>query len=89
MPHRQYKPIEDCRDEIQRYVKQLKAGTDDKDDEKRDSISTKRYRQDLRWLDHWLDDHDIDSAFELTPAEANEIGTDLSMDFNGTTTLYR
>ena len=81
--------MDECRAEIRRYAKQLAVGTDDNDDDKRDSTSTKRYEQDLRWFDHWLDDNGIDSATQLSAPEANELGTDLAMTFNGPTPRYR
>lgn len=51
--------------------------------------STQRYKQDLRWYDHWLDDARISSPTEVTPAAANEVGLTLSRAFSGTTGRYR
>lgn len=81
--------MDDCREEIKQYARQLAVGTDDKDVDKRDAISTKRYEQDLRWLEYWLDEQGIDSALDLTQVQANALGTDLSLEFNGTTPRYR
>jgi integrase/recombinase XerD len=88
MPPR-YKDVEDCRGEIEQYIGQLVSGTDDADPERRNSKSTTRYKQDLRWYDHWLDQNSIDEVQDLTPADANQLGQDLSSQFNGTTPLYR
>lgn len=88
MPPR-YKPIEDCRSEIEQYSGQLDTGTDDDNPDLRSTGSTNRYKQDLRWYDHWLDDAEVDSPADVTPAQANEVGQVLSKEFNGTTDLYR
>ncbi|MFC4551808.1 MULTISPECIES: tyrosine-type recombinase/integrase [Halorussus] len=88
MPRR-YKPVDDCRYEIQDYIDELDAGTDDDDDDLRQTGSTRRYKQDLRWYDHWLDDHGIDSVLDVTPADASRVGRALSNEFNGTTPRYR
>lgn len=88
MPPR-YKSADECRTDIRSYICQLEAGTDDHDPERRNSQSTKRYKQDLRWYDDWLDDADVDSPRDVTPAHANEVGRTLSMEFNGSTGLYR
>jgi len=84
-----YKPVEDCRAEIEQYIGQLEAGTDDADPESRDSRSTRRYKQDLRWYDHWLDDAEIESVTTVTPADANSVGQQLADEFNGTTKRSR
>ncbi|WP_232686518.1 tyrosine-type recombinase/integrase [Halobacterium zhouii] len=89
MPPRQYRDISECRAEIKAYAKTLEAGTDDNDDDQRASASTKRYQQDVRWFDHWLDEHDIDSAYDVTSEQAMEVGEDLSAQYNGTTPRYR
>lgn len=88
MPPR-YKDISECRSEIQKYAGQLDSGTDNSDPEMRNEGSTQRYKQDLRWYDHWLDDAKIDSPVNVTPAQANEVGQTLSREFNGTSGLYR
>ncbi|PSP37993.1 recombinase XerD [Halobacteriales archaeon QH_7_65_31] len=88
MPPR-YKDVDECRSEIQQYIGQLESGTDDTDPELRKSGSTVRYKQDLRWYDHWLDQNDIESVLDVTPAASNQLGQDLSTDFNGTTPRYR
>jgi integrase/recombinase XerD len=89
MSPRRYKPIEKCRPEIQDYIEELGVGTDDDDVDKRDTTSTDRYEQDLRWFDSWLDAEDIDSAYDVSPADANRIGRSLIDEFNGTTPRYR
>lgn len=89
MPSRKFKPVEDCREEIREYVAELEVGTDDDDSDQRASASTKRYKQDVRWFDHWLDEQGIDCAFDLTPRQANKLGRDLSNQYNGTTPRYR
>lgn len=88
MPPR-YKDVEDCRSEIRQYLGQLETGTDDANPDLRDTRSTRRYKQDLRWYDHWLDDAQIESPADVTPAEANQVGQTLAREFNGTTDLYR
>lgn len=88
MPPR-YKDVNECRSEIEQYIGELEAGTDNKDPERRDKGSTRRYKQDLRWYDHWLDDANIESPTNVTPADANQVGQTLSREFNGTTGLYR
>lgn len=85
----QYKDLEDCREEIQKYAGQLDSGTDNADPEMRNERSTQRYKQDLRWYDHWLDDAKIDSPKDVTPAAANQVGQTLSREFSGTTPRYR
>jgi integrase/recombinase XerD len=89
MARKRYKALEKCRDEIVDYADELSSGTDDDDVDQRDSTSTDRYTQDLRWFDGWLDSKNIDSAFALTPAQANRLGRELSNEFQGTTPLYR
>lgn len=88
MPRR-YKPVEDCREEIQEYVEELEVGTDDDDEDQRASNSTQRYRQDVRWFDEWLDDQGIESAYDVDVRDANKLGRALSQQFNGTTPRYR
>lgn len=88
MPPR-YKDVSECRPAIEQYIGQLESGTDDKDPERRNTKSTRRYKQDLRWYDHWLDDAKVGSPSEVTAAQANEVGQTLSSEFNGTTGLYR
>ncbi|MFC6719753.1 tyrosine-type recombinase/integrase [Natrialbaceae archaeon GCM10025810] len=88
MPPR-YKPVEECRPEICDYLADLDAGTDDTDPERRNSESTRRYKQDLRWFDEWLDAQGIASVFDLGPADSNRLGRTLSTEFNGNTPLYR
>lgn len=88
MPKR-YKDLDECRPLIIDYIEDLEVGTDDNDPEKRDSGSTQRYRQDLRWFDTWLDEQSIDSPTNLTTAQANRLGRTLSNEFNGTTPRYR
>lgn len=88
MPPR-YRDIEECREWIKEYADNLDASTDDNDDELRDGTTTKRYKQALRWYDHWLDDEGVESAPELTKREANKLGRTLRKEFNGTTPLNR
>jgi len=88
MPPR-YKPIDQCRREIEQYARHLDSGTDDGDDDKRATGSTRRYKQDMRWFDHWLDNYDIEDISNVTTADAADIGYDLSDEFNGTTARYR
>jgi len=89
MPPRKFKDISDCRAEIEAYARTLESGTDDNDEDQRASASTQRYKQDLRWFDHWLDEHDVDSAFDLTSRQAMKVGKSLSNQYNGTTPRYR
>jgi len=89
MPPRRFKDLEDCREKTIEYIESLERGTDDDDPAKRQSSSTQCYRQDLRWLDHWLDEQGIESTFDLTMGQANKLGGDLSDEFNGTTPRYR
>jgi len=84
-----YKSVEECRSEIGRYLGQLETGTDDDNPELRNTKSTTRYKQDLRWYDHWLDDAEVDSPADVTAAQSNEVGQTLAREFNGTTDLYR
>jgi len=88
MPPR-YKDVDECRQEIRQYCGQLDAGTDNADPERRDQGSTDRYKQDLRWYDHWLDETGLDSPTDVSPSQANLIGQTISKEFNGTTGLYR
>ncbi len=84
-----YKSIDDCRTLVIDYADHLASGTDDNDTDQRASASTKRYKQDLRWFDHWLDDHDIEDVTDLTPPEASRLGRTLGNEFSGTTGRYR
>jgi len=88
MPPR-YKSVDECRSEIQDHIEELDVGTDDGNPDKRDTVSTRRYKQDLRWFDEWLDDNDIDTVFDVTVADSSRLGRTLSKEFNGTTSLYR
>ena len=88
MPPR-YKDISECRSEIEDYAGQLDSGTDNADPELRNEGSTRRYKQDLRWYDHWLDDANIESPTDVKPYHANQVGQTLSNEFNGTSGLYR
>jgi len=88
MPPR-YKGVEECRPEVQDYIEELDVGTDDDDEDMRDSVSTRRYKQDLRWFDHWMDDNNIESVYDVEVKHTNRLGRDLSNQFNGTTSLYR
>jgi integrase/recombinase XerD len=84
-----YKSVEDCRNAIRQYIGQLETGTDDDDPDLRDQGSTRRYKQDLRWYDHWLDEIEVESPADVTPGQANATGQALAAKFNGTTDLYR
>lgn len=86
---KKYKSVEECRDEIKEYLGQLDTGTDNNNPDLRDEESTKRYKQDLRWYDHWLDEMEIDSPTDVTSDQANAVGQTLAIEFNGTTDLYR
>lgn len=88
MPPR-YKDVDECRRKIRQYIGQLESGTDDSDADRRNTRSTTRYKQDLRWYDHWLDDAGIDEVVNVTPADSNQVGQTLAREFNGTTPLYR
>jgi integrase/recombinase XerD len=89
MPPRRFKPVEECRDEIIDYVAELETGTDNDDPDQRQSASTQRYKQDVRWYDHWLDEEGIESAFDVGPQDTNRLGRALSNQYNGTTPRYR
>ncbi len=84
-----YKDVEDCRDLIEQYIGQLVTGTDNDNPDLRDEGSTRRYKQDLRWYDHWLDEIEVESPVDVKPAQANATGQALAAKFNGTTDLYR
>jgi len=86
MPRR-YKKLKKCREELKDYLDDLDVGTRETD--QRDSDSLKRYAQDIRWFDGWLDDQGIESAFDLSPSHANRLGRHLAKQFNGTTPRYR
>lgn len=88
MPRR-YKELSECRDLIQDYCQELQDGTSDDDVNMRDSASTRRYLQDLRWFDGWLDDHGIDSPVEVKTRDGGKIMSSLVEQFNGTTGRYR
>lgn len=88
MPPR-YKAASDCRKDIRDYINHLEAATDDRDPELRDETSTKRYAQDLRWYDEWLDEQGIDSPSDVTSDQASSLGIRLSNEFSGTTGRYR
>jgi len=88
MPQK-YKDFDECRPEIIEYGRHLNSGTDDNDSEKRSSGSTRRYKQDLKWFDYYLDENNIDSVSDVTNSMALSIGYTLSEDFNGTTGRYR
>lgn len=88
MPPR-YKQIGECRREIIKYARHLDAGTDDGNENARGSGSTKRYKQDMRWFDDWLDDNGFDSVTDVTTPDAAQIAYSLSEQFNGTTPRYR
>lgn len=88
MPRR-YKDPEDCREDLRDYIAHLEASTDNRDPELRDETSTKRYAQDIRWYDEWLDEMEIDSPRDMTSDLASTLGVHLSTEFSGTTGRYR
>lgn len=88
MPPR-YKQLEECRDWIARRGQNIQRSADDNDPEKPNARSVRRYVQDLRWYDHWLDGKDIECPTQLTAGDAFALGTDLSSEFNGTTPSNR
>jgi len=84
-----FKDFDECRPEIKQYGRHLDAGTDDNDSEKRTSGSTKRYKQDLKWFDYYLDENNIDSVSDVGSSDALNIGYTLSEEYNGSTGVYR
>lgn len=100
MAPRRYKSVDECRPEIRQYIGHIEATTDDDDDELKTSGSTTRYKQDLRWLDDWIDRQEERESEEgekevtitvsdIDSPTAMKIGHDLSSEFNGTTGRYR
>ncbi|WP_092690761.1 tyrosine-type recombinase/integrase [Halorientalis regularis] len=85
-----YKSIDECRPEIVRYDKVLRVNTNDKDPKSRQSQSTKRYRQDLRWFDHWLDAQDnLTEVSDLNDENVDLLIFALDHQFNGSTKRQR
>ena len=84
---RRYRDIEDCRSKIEKYGDHLDSGTGDGDSRKEGS--TRRYKQDVRWFDEWMDEQDIDSITDVSSEDAAQLGYSLSKEFNGTTGRYR
>jgi len=89
MPNPPYRDIDDCRPLIDEYGDQLDSATDDKDSESRNSSSTRRYKQDIRWFDEWLDEQEIDDVRQISRREANQLALTLNSEFNGGTGLQR
>lgn len=88
MPPRRFRDIDECRNETIDSVEELKGGTDDNDSNVRQSSSTQRYERDVGGY-HWPDERGVESAFDATPAEANQLGRALSKQYNGATPRYR
>lgn len=84
-----YNDVGECRELVQDYIAELETGTDDDDPELRNEWSTRRYKQDLRWFDTWLDTEEIDDLTALTSRQSSRLGRTLATEFNGTTPLYR
>jgi len=89
MPRRRYKDVDNCRPEIQSRAQNLRASSDDADDEMRDEESAEAYIKDLRWFDHWLDEHEVEAVTDLTVGEAENLGYALVDEFHGTTPQNR
>lgn len=89
MPVREYRDIDECRDEIQNRARDLRRSSDDDDDDKRDMSSAKSYIKDLRWFDEYLDETDIDNVVDFSVNDAKDLGFDLVDRFNGTTPQNR
>lgn len=84
-----YPSIEDCRREIKHFKRHLQSGTDDNDESKRTQKSTNKYIRDIRWLDHWMSENDIEEITDIGRIESRNIGYVLSEEFNGSTGFYR
>jgi len=80
--------ISDCHPHIQTYWDELQAGTDDNDPDLRDSTTTRRYGQDLRWYQAWLNDQDLDFE-EVERTDAKRVGITLGNEYNGSTAPNR
>jgi|AntDeeMinimDraft_4_1070355.scaffolds.fasta_scaffold03799_3 integrase/recombinase XerD len=80
--------ISDCHPHIQTYWGELQAGTDDNDPDLRDSTTTRRYGQDLRWYQAWLNDQDLDFE-EVERTDAKRVGITLGNEYNGSTAPNR
>jgi integrase/recombinase XerD len=89
MPPRRYKNLEDCRDLIVEYCNELSDSTSDDDDNMRNSASTQRYLQDLRWFDSWLDGEEIESPVDVETRNGAKLMRSLNDEFSGTTGRYR
>ncbi len=81
---KQYKPLAECREPIQKYIKRLSTSKNS-----RSEGSITRYKQDLRWLDTWLDGEGFDSVTDITSAGAEDMMIRLGDEFSGTTPRYR
>lgn len=84
-----YRDIDDCREPIQQYAQHLWMGTDDDDPNLRDSTSTKRYLQDIRWFDMWLDEQEIEGVWEMEKPDAKRLIKHLRDEFSGPVPRYR
>jgi len=89
MAPRRYKSLDECRDLIREYCDELSDSTSDDDSDMRDSASTQRYLQDLRWYDGWLDEQDIESPADVETRDGAKLMRSLSDEFSGTTGRYR
>lgn len=84
MAPKRYKPLDECRDAICKYINRLSTS-----ENSRSEGSITRYKQDLRWLDGWLDDEGFDEVTDITSAGAEDMMIQLSTEFSGTTPRYR
>lgn len=80
--------IEDCHRYIRSYHRELQLGADDKDPDKRDSNTTGRYEQDLRWFQAWLNENGLEPD-EVDRQAAKDVGFTLSETYNGSTAPNR
>lgn len=77
-----------CYEPIADYGDRLKGTTNDDDPEMRDSSSTTRYLQDIRWFNDYCEENDI-KPFDLTKRGASKVGMALKEQYSGTTPRYR
>lgn len=85
---KQYTPVEDVHDLLRRYIESLERGSDDDDDNLRNTASAGRYATDIRWYHDWLADQDL-TPYSITTADAEHLGTVLADEFNGSTPRNR
>ncbi len=84
MAPKQYKDLEECRSPVQKYINRLSTS-----ENSRSEGSITRYKQDLRWLDGWLDDEGYETVSDITSAGGEDMMIRLSTEFSGTTPRYR